>query len=69
LLLRHLDGCQALRPQTPADALAELLRHWPDYTKGSSATQLMKRIGVDQITTAASVEPLLRDFLQRIGFL
>lgn len=68
-LLRHLDRCQTLRPQTPDDALAELLRHWPNYTKGSSAAQLLRRIGAQEIAAAASVEPSLRDFLQRIGFL
>src|SRR5690348_16407479 len=56
LLLRHLDGCQTLRPQSPAAALTELMRHWPDYTKGSSADRLSKRIGAQQIAAAASVE-------------
>ncbi len=69
LLLRHLDGCQALRPQNPAAALTELVRHWPDYTKGSSAAQLLKRIGAQHIARAASAEPSLREFLQDIGFL
>lgn len=69
LLLRHLDGCQTLRPQTPAAALTELLRQWPDYTKGGSAAQLSRRIGAQQITAAASVEPSLREFLRAIGFL
>lgn len=69
LLLRHLDGCQALRPQTPATALTELLRYWPDYVKGSSAAQLLRRIGAKQIAAAAAVEPSLREFLSDIGFL
>ncbi len=69
LLLRHLDGCQTLRPQSSAAALTELTRRWPDYTKGSSADQLLRRIGIQQIATAASVEPELRDFLRDIGFL
>jgi hypothetical protein len=69
LLLRHLDGCQTLRPQSPAAALAELMRHWPDYSKGSSADRLSKRISPEQIAAAASVEPSLREFLHAIGFL
>ncbi len=68
LLLRHLDGCQTLRPQTPADAKAELLRRWPHYSKGSSAAQLLKRIGIEQIMAAASVEQSLREFLIAIEF-
>lgn len=69
LLLRHLDGCQTLRPSSPAAALTELMRRWPDYIKGSSADRLSTRIGARQITAAASVETSLREFLQAIGFL
>lgn len=69
LLLRHLEGCQTLRPQSPAAALDELMRRWPDFSKGSSADQLSIRIGAQQIAAAASVEPSLREFLRAIGFL
>jgi len=67
-LLRHLDGCQSLRPSSAVAALAELVRRWPDYTKGSSAAQLARRIGLQQIAAATAVEPMLRDFLHDIGF-
>jgi hypothetical protein len=33
LLLRHLDGCDAFRPATSDQALADLQRHWPEYRK------------------------------------
>jgi len=69
LLLRHLDGCQTLRPQSPAAAFTELVRRWPNYIKGSSADRLSTRIGAQQIASAASVEPSLREFLHAIGFL
>jgi hypothetical protein len=69
LLLRHLDGCQTLRPQSSAAARIELLRRWPDYIKGSSADRLSTRIGAQQIAAAASVEPSLREFLHAIGLL
>jgi hypothetical protein len=69
LLLRHLEGCQTLRPQSPAAALDELMRRWPDFSKGSSADRLSIRIGAQQIAAAASVEPSLREFLDAIGFL
>jgi hypothetical protein len=68
-LLCHLDGCQTLRPQTPADALSELLRRWPNYRKGNSAAQLLTRIRAEQVAAAATVEPSLREFLLKIGFL
>ena len=54
LLLRHLDGCQTLRPHSAAAALTELIRRWPDYSKGSSADRLSTRIGAQQIAAAAS---------------
>jgi len=69
LLLRHLDGCQTLRPPSAAAALTELLRRWPDYMKASSADRLSTRIGAQQIAAAASVETSLREFLRTIGFL
>jgi hypothetical protein len=68
-LLRHLAGCQTLRPQTPADALSELLRRWPNYRKGSSEARLLTRIRAEQIAAAAAVEPSLHEFLHNIGFL
>ena len=68
LLLRHLEGCQTLRPPSSALAMVELRRRWPDYVKGISAVQLAKRISIREIAWAASVEPSLREFLYAIGF-
>jgi hypothetical protein len=68
LLLRHIHGCQNLRPPTAAAALAELRRHWPDYTKGSSATRLATHIAVAHIRQATSVQPELAAFLCDIDF-
>jgi hypothetical protein len=68
LLLRHIDGCQNLRPPTAAAALAELRKHWPDYTKGSSAARLAIRITVDQIRQATAVQPELAAFLRDVDF-
>ena len=64
LLLRHIDGCHSLRPPTAAAALAELRRHWPDYTKGSSAARLATRIRLEHVRQAATVEPELVGFLR-----
>ncbi len=69
LLLRHLSGCQNLRPATTQLAEQELLRRWPEYRKPMSAMRLATRIGFDEITAACGVEESLCDFLRRCGLL
>jgi hypothetical protein len=69
LLLRHLPGCQNLRPATTLLAQQELLRRWPEYRKPMSSMRLASRIGVDEVTAACGVEPSLCDFLRRCGLL
>lgn len=68
LLLRHLDGCAALRPMTTALAKAALLQRWPDYQQGISAVELAKRIDTAAVRRAAGVESELAQFLGTIGF-
>ncbi len=68
VLLRHIDGCQNLRPRTAAAALSVLRRHWPEYTKGSSAARLASRIRLEHIRQAASVELELGAFLRDLDF-
>lgn len=67
-LLRHLDGCETLRPAQSAEAMAELQRRWPDYRKGLPAARLAGRLDEGCILRAASVETVLRDFLDAIEF-
>jgi hypothetical protein len=69
LLLRHLPGCQTLRPAISAGALAALRGQWPQYAKPMSRAGLATRIGYNEIRAAASVEASLREFLNAIGFL
>lgn len=69
LLLRHLPGCQNLRPATTQLAQQELTRRWPEYRKPMSAVRLASRIGFGEITAACEVEPSLCDFLRRCGLL
>jgi hypothetical protein len=69
LILRHLDGCQRRRPQTPADALASVRREWPAYEKPMSAMRLAERLTDTHIVQACQVEPELRAFLIDLGFL
>lgn len=67
VLLRHLEGCQALQP--PAHlSLEELQKRWPEYDKGGmTAAKLSRRIGYQQILQACEVETELRELLQRMG--
>ena len=66
-LLRHLDGCEALRP--PKDrCLTRLQREWPTYTKPMTADKLSERIAMAEIERACTVEPDLIVFLRAIGW-
>jgi hypothetical protein len=69
LLLRHIPGCQTLRPTTSGAARAALLRQWPAYTKPMGSARLITRIGNSEIRAAAAVEPELNTFLRSIQFL
>jgi hypothetical protein len=66
LLLRHLPGCQTLRP--PVGSMHILQHHWPEYQKGLSALQLANRIGLAEVLAATGVEPVLQAFLRSLGF-
>jgi hypothetical protein len=67
LLLRHLDGCRNLRPPTTQEAMLQLERRWPEYTKGMPALQLGQRIDSRAVSQALQVEPDLAAFLGDIG--
>ena len=68
LLLRHLDGCQQLRPPTSPQALAELRQRWPEYVKGMPAFRLADRIDDAAIRRALQVETELAGFLADLGY-
>lgn len=68
LLLRHLPGCQTLRPSSSAAAKAALVRQWPEYLKPMSARRLAAKLGLSEIQSAAQVEDELRGFLSWLGF-
>jgi hypothetical protein len=65
-LLRHLDGCDQLRPPA-GQSLAALRQRWPDYEKGRTQVQLANYIDLDSVRRASNVEPDLRRFLRAIG--
>ena len=64
LLLRHLQGCQGLRPSTSSEAMRMLLRHWPTYRKAMPAVSLGATLDEAAVLRAAEVEPALRGFLR-----
>jgi hypothetical protein len=67
-LLRHLPGCMNLQPQTPADALDQLLQRWPDYVKGAPTQYLRARLTIDHVGAVCGVEPDLGHFLAAIRY-
>jgi len=69
LLLRHLPGCERLRPATSELALRELKRRWPEYVKGMSARELRRTLDLAAVERAAAEDVQLRSFLTAIGLL
>lgn len=66
-LLRHMENCQRLRPDS-GNSIRELRKLIPGYEKGMPSTQLGRFIDTEAISRAATVEPLLRDFLDEIDW-
>jgi hypothetical protein len=48
VLLRHVAGCDQLRPQTSAAAIAELRKCWPDYQKGWRTISIQSASGAQR---------------------
>jgi hypothetical protein len=69
MLLRHLDGFAKNRPLTSRTAEAMLKAAWPDYRKPMTRIQLARRIDLDAVQRAATVEPSLFAFLREITLL
>jgi hypothetical protein len=69
LLLRHLDGCSDRRPPTSAAAMEALRSEWPEYRKPMTRVGLARRIALDGVHRAATVERMLYDFLRDIRLL
>lgn len=66
LVLRHLDGCDALRPPTAAEALRLLRQRWPEYAKALPARRLIERLDEAGMRRAARTEPDLTRLLRLI---
>ena len=69
LLLKHLPGCERLRPATSAIAVQQLQERWQGYRKGMTASDLRARLDHAAVSRAATVFPALRAFLTEIQLL
>lgn len=69
MLLRHLENCGALLPQTTKLAEAALIQRWPEYKKPMDAAGLARRLDILAVSRAASVEPDLEQLLQEVGLI
>ena len=67
VLLRHLEACGALRPQTTALAEAALTQRWPAYLKPMDGAALAKRLDHAALLRAIDVEPELGLLINMIG--
>ncbi|MBU6394113.1 MAG: RloB domain-containing protein [Sphingomonadales bacterium] len=67
MLLRHLEACAAMRPQTTALAEAALWQRWPDYSKPMDGTVLARRLDHAAVLRAIAVEPELALMINTIG--
>ena len=67
LLLRHMPGCEQLKPATTALALQQLQDCWPRYGKAMTAKELRAKFDRAAVARAATVVPALRAFLDSIG--
>ncbi|WP_202859966.1 MULTISPECIES: hypothetical protein [Sinorhizobium] len=69
VLLRHLAGRTANRPLDTLGSTRALEREWPGYRKPMSRADLARRLDLDGVLRAASVEAELRDLLRSVGLL
>ena len=66
-LLRHLPGCETLRPPV-GRTMAKLLENMPAYKKGMPATELNRILDAGSLKRAFGVERAFAEFLNEIGY-
>lgn len=69
LLLRHLPGCEYLRPPTAELAEQRLAKEWPEYRKGMVARELRRRLDIKAVGRAAAVDAGLGAAVRAIGLI
>lgn len=68
-LLRHIKGCQSLRPPYSKEARSMLLKRWPEYIKPMQVSALIELISFEDLLNFAEGErSSLRIFLEKLGF-
>lgn len=67
MMLRHLEACAALRPQTTALAETALRQRWPEYFKPMDGAALGRRLDHAAVLRAVAVEPELGLLINMIG--
>ncbi len=66
MVLRHLETCANLLPQTTPLAMAALRQRWPDYSKPMDGAGLARRLDHAAVLRAIAVEPELALMVQAI---
>ncbi len=69
VLLRHLPDRTTHRPPATSRAIQALEREWPDYAKPLERAALARRLDLDAVLRAATVEPELAALLRVVGLL
>lgn len=67
VLLRHLEACAAMCPQTTALAEAALRQRWADYAKPMDGAGLARRLNQAAVLRAITVELELGQLINMIG--
>ncbi|MEI9985375.1 MAG: hypothetical protein WDN69_20610 [Aliidongia sp.] len=69
VLLRHLPDRTTYRPPDTPEAIRALEREWPGYAKPLERAALAKRLDLNAVLRAATVEPELAVLLRVLGLL
>ena len=69
VLLRHLPDRATHRPLDTPRAIQALEREWPGYAKPLERAALARRLDLDAVLRAATVEPELAALLRVLGLL
>ena len=67
-LLRHFSGYEDIRPPK-GRSMRALQKAWPNYKKGMTRRDYIKKIRLHDVKRAADAHPDLKSFLQIIGLI
>jgi hypothetical protein len=69
VILRHLPQCATRRPPDTPEAERALRREWAEYRKPMARADLGRRIKLEAVLQAATVEPELEAMLRCLGLI